>query len=205
MHRISQVSIKNFKSCIDTTILLSEFTPLVGYNNAGKSNCLSAIQWLIRRASLSDKDFYDVSQPIEVVAIIEGVTPQLLNQLPPNQRTSVQRYVEDEKLRIRRLQEQPNIRVADIRLSVWDANINDWVPNPTGLDNAISVLLPEPIRIGAMENAAEDASKAKTTTTIGKLLAEFLEPVKTAHELELNQHLGEIISRISCNGSQRFS
>jgi len=73
-----------------------------------------------------------------------------------------------------------------------------------GIDNAISVLLPEPIRIGAMENAAEDASKAKTTTTIGKLLAEFLEPVKTAHEVELNQHLSEITSRISCNGNQRF-
>ncbi|HBO73009.1 MAG TPA: OLD family endonuclease, partial [Acinetobacter sp.] len=56
-----------------------------------------------------------------------------------------------------------------------------------------------------MENAVEDASKAKTTTTIGKLLAEFLQPVKASHEAELNQHLAEIISRISCNGSQRFS
>ena len=57
MHKISEVIIRNFKSCRDTTLLLSEFTPLVGYNNAGKSNCLSAIQWLIRRASLSDKIF----------------------------------------------------------------------------------------------------------------------------------------------------
>lgn len=204
MHKITEVIIKNFKSCRDTKLLLSEFTPLVGYNNAGKSNCLSAIQWLIRRASLSDKDFYDDSQPIEVIATIEGITTQLLSHLPPNQRTSIQNYVYNEKLKIRRLQEQPNIKVADVKLYVWDAGIADWVPNPTGLDNAINALLPEPIRIGAMENAAEDASKAKTTTTIGKLLAEFLEPVKTAHEVELNQHLSEIKSRISCNGNQRF-
>lgn len=204
MHKISEVIIKNFKSCRDTTLLLSEFTPLVGYNNAGKSNCLSAIQWLIRRVSLSDKDFYDDSQPVEVIATIEGITTQLLSHLPQNQRTSIQNYVDNEKLKIRRLQEQPNIRVADVKLYVWDASISGWVPNPTGLDNAINALLPEPIRIGAMENAAEDASKAKTTTTIGKLLAEFLEPVKTAHEVELNQHLSEITSRISCNGNQRF-
>jgi len=117
---------------MNTTLLLSEFTPLVGYNNAGKSNCLSAIQWLIRRASLSDKDFYDRSQPIEVIATIDGITPQILSHLPQNQRTSIQSYVDDEKLKIRRLQEQPNIKVADVKLYVWNASIADWVPNPTG-------------------------------------------------------------------------
>ncbi len=204
MHKITEVTIKNFKSCIDTKLMLSDFTPLVGYNNAGKSNCLSAIQWLIRKVSLSEKDFYDVSQPIEVIAMIEGISQELLDQLPQNQRTSIERYVINEQLKIRRLQERPNAKVAEVKLSVWDTAASDWFPNPTGLDNAINVLLPEPIRIGAMENAAEDASKAKTTTTIGKLLAEFLEPVKIAHEVELNQHLSEITSRISCNGTQRF-
>lgn len=204
MHKITKVTIKNFKSCSNTEILLSDFTPLVGYNNAGKSNCLSAIQWLIRKSSLTEKDFYDSSQPIEVIATIEGISQQLLGLLPKNQQTAIDRYVVYEQLKIRRLQERPNAKVADVKLSVWDISAAEWIPNPTGLDNAISVLLPEPIRIGAMENAAEDASKAKTTTTIGKLLAEFLEPVKTAHETELNQHLAEITSRISCNGSQRF-
>ncbi|MFB8830659.1 AAA family ATPase [Azotobacter sp. CWF10] len=55
--RISNVQIKNFKSCIDTELRLSGFTPLVGYNNAGKSNCLSAIQWLLRKTSLTEADF----------------------------------------------------------------------------------------------------------------------------------------------------
>jgi len=110
MHKITEVTIKNFKSCIDTKLMLSDFTPLVGYNNAGKSNCLSAIQWLIRKVSLSEKDFYDVSQPIEVIAMIEGISQELLDQLPQNQRTSIERYVINEQLKIRRLQERPNAK-----------------------------------------------------------------------------------------------
>ncbi|MCU8105983.1 ATP-binding protein [Shewanella sp. SM101] len=73
-HKISNVVIKNFKSVIDAEFKLSSFTPLVGYNNAGKSNCLSAIQWLLKKSSLPEKDFFDATQPIEVIATIEGVT-----------------------------------------------------------------------------------------------------------------------------------
>lgn len=204
-HKISNIEIKNYKSCIDTELKLSDFTPLVGYNNAGKSNCLSAIQWLLRKSSLSDKDFYDLTQPVEIIATIEGVSQALLDLMPDRQRNSIESFVIGEELKIRRLQLTPNAKVGDIKLSVWDSANSEWVLNPTGIDNAIKVLLPDPIRIGAMENAAEDASKAKNTTTIGKLLAEFLEPVKIAHELELNRHLTEVGRRISSEGDLRFS
>ncbi|MFB8830660.1 ATP-dependent endonuclease [Azotobacter sp. CWF10] len=117
---------------------------------------------------------------------------------------SIEAYIVNEELKIRRLQEQPGIRASDIRLSVWDPTARNWVVNPTGIDNAINILLPEPIRIGAMENAAEDAAKAKNTTTIGKLLAEFLAPVRSAHEADLNAHLNEVSRRISSNGDLRF-
>lgn len=204
-HKISIVEIKNYKSIVIAELKLSSFTPLVGYNNAGKSNCLSAIQWVLKKSSLSDKDFFDTSQPVEVIATINGVSQALLDLMPPRQKSSIENYVQNETLKIRRIQEAPNVKAAEIRISVWDDSTNDWVVNPTGLDNALSVLLPEPIRIGAMENAAEDASKAKTSTTIGKLLGEFLAPVKTAHEADLNQHLNEVGRRISSDGDMRFS
>lgn len=203
-HKIFNVVIKNYKSVIDAEFKLSSFTPLVGYNNAGKSNCLSAIQWLLKKSSLSEKDFYDVTQPIEVIATIEGVTQPLLDLLPQSQKSAIEKYVQNETLKIRRFQESPSAKPKDIKISVWYEAETDWAVNPTGLDNAISVILPEPIRIGAMENAAEDASKAKTTTTIGKLLAEFLAPVKAAHETELNLHLNEVGRRISSGGDMRF-
>ncbi|MEM5535695.1 AAA family ATPase [Neptuniibacter pectenicola] len=204
-HKISSVEIKNYKSIINAELKLSSFTPLVGYNNAGKSNCLSAIQWILKKSSLSDKDFFDASQPVEVIATINGVSQTLLDLMPARQKSSIENYVQNETLKIRRVQETPNAKAAEIKISVWDDSSNDWTVNPTGLDNALSVLLPEPIRIGAMENAAEDASKAKTSTTIGKLLGEFLAPVKTAHEADLNQHLNEVGRRISSDGDMRFS
>lgn len=204
-HKVSIVEIKNYKSIVKAVLKLSSFTPLVGYNNAGKSNCLSAIQWILKKSSLSDKDFFDSSQSVEVIATINGVSQALLDLMPPRQKTSIENYVQNETLRIRRVQETPNAKVAEIKISVWDDTSNDWAVNPTGLDNALSVLLPEPIRIGAMENAAEDASKAKTSTTIGKLLSEFLTPVKIAHEADLNQHLNEVGRRISSDGDMRFS
>lgn len=204
-HKISSVEIKNYKSIVNAELKLSSFTPLVGYNNAGKSNCLSAIQWILKKSSLSNKDFFDTSQPVEVIATINGVSQALLDLMPGRQKSSIENYVQNETLKIRRVQETPNAKVAEIRISVWDGSTNDWAINPTGLDNALTVLLPEPIRIGAMENAAEDASKAKTSTTIGKLLGEFLVPVKTAHEADLNQHLNEVGRRISSEGDMRFS
>jgi len=98
-HKISNVVIKNYKSVINAEFKLSSFTPFVGYNNAGKSNCLSSIQWLLKKSSLSEKDFYDATQPIEVIATIEGITQTLLDLLPPSQKTSIEKYVQDETLK----------------------------------------------------------------------------------------------------------
>ncbi|WP_305460915.1 ATP-dependent nuclease [Photobacterium leiognathi] len=202
--QITNVTIKNYKSCINTSLQLSGFTPLVGYNNAGKSNCLSALQWLLRKSSLSEKDFNDPANPIEVEADIHGVSQALLDSMPEKQKKSIEKYVEDGVLSIKRVQLVPAAKAAEIKLSVKDPATDRWVVNPTGIDNAINALLPEPIRIGAMENAAEDASKSKNTTTIGKLLAQFLEPVRQAHEKDLNTHLSEVSRRISSDGDLRF-
>lgn len=202
--KITDVTIKNYKSCIDTKLLLSDFTPLIGYNNAGKSNCLSALQWLLRKSSLSDSDFYDKSKPVEVEATIKGITKALLDSMQDKHKRSIEGYIHSETLNIKRVQLLPFDKAADIKLSVLNPASNEWVLNPTGIDNAISALLPEPIRIGAMENAAEDAAKSKTTTTIGKLLAQFLEPVRQAHEQDLNIHLIEVSRRIASDGDMRF-
>lgn len=43
------------------------------------------------------------------------------------------------------------------------------------------MLFPDPIHIGAMENSEEDSSKSKAGTTIGKLLAEIIEPIEATY------------------------
>lgn len=201
---LSRILIKNFRSCKDTEVILSSFTPLVGYNNCGKSNILSAIQWLLRKSSLEKSDFNDSEAEIEVSGLIEGISEAVLELLDAKQRGSIAPYIKSGALRIKRTQQKPNARASEINLFVGAVDDDQWVPNPNGIDNALAALLPEPIRIGAMENAAEDASKAKTTTTIGKLLAEFLHPVRAAHGAELGVHLKEVEKRIAAEGDSRF-
>ena len=52
MHTLAQISISNFRSCKNVSLCLSDFTPIVGYNNAGKSNILAAVEWLIDPSAL---------------------------------------------------------------------------------------------------------------------------------------------------------
>ncbi|WP_314442816.1 ATP-dependent nuclease [Massilia timonae] len=203
---IKDLSIINFRSCKNATVTLSAFTPLVGYNNCGKSNMLSAIQWLLRKSSLDGTDFNDTQKSVEVIGTITGITPDVVDTLDPKQRASIQPYIVAGVLKVRRCQLKPNAKATEILLHVWSMGEGEgkWVPNPNGIDNALSALLPDPIRIGAMENSAEDASKAKTTTTIGKLLAEFLNPVRNAHGQELSQHLLEVERRVTADGDLRL-
>lgn len=206
-HILSEITIRNFKSIRNETFELSEFTPLVGYNNAGKSNMLEAIKWLLRKTALSDSSFHDTALPVEMEGVISGITQAILDQLPENQRTSIQPFLFGDSLSIKRVQPQPNVGVAQIRLLVKDpANIgpaNEWRANPTGLDQAIQALFPEPIHIGAMENAEEDVSKSKNTTTIGKLLAEIIGPIQTSYSTQVQTALDGIKDLLDADGTSR--
>ncbi len=206
-HILSEITIRNFKSIRNETFELSAFTPLVGYNNAGKSNMLEAIKWLLRKTALSDSSFHDTALPVEMEGVISGITQAILDQLPENQRTSIQPFLISDSLSIKRVQPQPNVGVAQIRLLVKDpANIgsaNEWRANPTGLDQAIQALFPEPIHIGAMENAEEDVSKSKNTTTIGKLLAEIIGPIQTSYSTQVQTALDGIKDLLDADGTSR--
>ncbi|HEL2965424.1 TPA: AAA family ATPase [Stenotrophomonas maltophilia] len=198
---ISDLEVLNFRSCISTSLQLTSFTPLVGLNNCGKSNCLTALQWLVRKAKLGLEDFHDPGQPVQVTGTLVGITDADLDVLEGKHRKKIEPHIQDGILRIRRVQEVPG---GEVTLTVLDPATNQWDPNPAGIDNAITALFPDPIRIGAMENAEEDASKAKTTTTIGKLLASMLAAIQEQHEQTLTPHLAAILGMISAEGDDRF-
>ena len=209
MHILSEITIKNFKSIKNQAFELSAFTPMVGYNNAGKSNILEAIKWLLRKTSLTESSFNDANHPVEIEGVISGISQSILEQLPENQLTAIQPYLTIGTISIKRIQQQPNIGVAQIRLLVKDpANIgtaSEWRSNPTGLDQALQALFPEPIQIGAMENAEEDVSKSKNTTTIGKLLAEIIGPIQTSYSMQVQTALNGIKNLLDADGTQRAS
>lgn len=202
---LESVEISNFRSVSSCALQLSPYTPIIGYNNSGKSNSITAIQWLLRRSLLAKTDFNDATLPIEVTGTISGVSAAHVAAMPPAQQRQIAPYIVGEVLKVKRTQPPGAAKVGDIALSVWEPTAATWNANPTGIDNALSALLPEPIRIGAMEDAAEDSAKSKTTTTIGKLLAEFIAPVRTAHHAELSGFLQEISRRVSADGDMRFA
>ena len=206
-HVLSEISIRNFKSIRSEAFELSSFTPLVGYNNAGKSNILEAIKWLLRKTSLTESSFYNRTLPVEMEGKISGISAVILGHLPDNQRTSIEPYLFSDALYIKRIQATPGLSVSQIRLLVRDpANIgttNEWHLNPIGLDQALQALFPEPIYIGAMEDAEEDVSKNKTTTTIGKLLAEIIGPIQAGYSAQVQTALDGIRNLLDAEGGSR--
>ena len=175
--RLDSVKINNFCSCLSVPIDLSDFNPIVGYNNSGKSNILRAINWLLKKSVLTKHYFHATDDPVTVEGVISGITASL-HLLPTNQQTQISPYIDNDKLIIRRRQDQPNCSAKEIKLDVLNPATNTWVPNPTGLDNAIGVLFPEPIYIEAMDDAADDVGKFGARNTIGLLLKYTLEQIK---------------------------
>jgi putative ATP-dependent endonuclease of OLD family len=181
--RLSEVVINNFCSCEGVTVPLSNFNPIVGYNNSGKSNILRAINWLLKKSVLSSHVFFDPKNEITVEGVIENVNLQLL---PPNQQQPVNGYLNGGSLKFRRRQPAPNCPAAQIRIDVFDYQANKWADNPAGLDNALGVLFPEPLYIEAMEDAGEDVGKFGAKNTIGLLLKYVLARINANNAAAVN-------------------
>ncbi|MCP0917370.1 AAA family ATPase [Acinetobacter indicus] len=82
---IKELEILNFRSCKDTQVCLKNFTALIGYNNAGKSNILLAIKFLLEGLSVKSFNYYananNCEEPIEVTALLTNIKDDLLNWL----------------------------------------------------------------------------------------------------------------------------
>lgn len=205
VHHISELKVEGFKSIADATFPLSHYTPMVGYNNAGKTNVLKALAWIIKKSSLPVEDFHRANQPVSVEAEISGVTGEVLDAIGGVHRGRIEPMVVDGKIRIRRVQETPGQRAADIRFEVLklEGGREEWIPNPAGIDPAIAALFPDPIFIGAMENAAEDVAKFGTGTTIGKLLKEIMAPIVERHTPAVARALELVGRQLAANSPEK--
>lgn len=177
--RLEEVQITNFCSCRSVRVLLGDFNPLIGYNNSGKSNVLRAITWLLKKSVLQRQVFWDQTAAIMVEGTISDVNLALL---PANQQGQITPYLTNNSLRFRRRQDSPSVPATQVRIEVLNPNTGQWDTNPTGLDNAIGVLFPEPLYIQAMEDAAEDVGKFAAKNTIGLLLKYTLDRIRNSNQ-----------------------
>jgi predicted ATP-dependent endonuclease of OLD family len=206
-HLLEKITLRNFRSIQNSDFLLSNYTALIGYNNAGKTNVLDGIKWLLRKTSLTESDFYNKEQPVEIEGVLTGITSDLLEKLETKHKKVIEKYVVDEKLTIKRYQEKPDVSATKILLYVKDPNEtnseNEWKKNPTGIDNAIGNLFPEPIQVQAMENAEEDISKSKSGTTIGKLIGEIIRPIEEKYSGEVKEQMKGLKKILEADGEER--
>jgi putative ATP-dependent endonuclease of the OLD family len=177
--KLEEVVINNYCSCHALILPLSDFNPIIGYNNSGKSNILRAIAWLLRKSVLPAHCFGDLNSPVTVEGIISTVNIDLL---PANQQAQVAPYIAGGRLRFRRRQDAPNATAAQVKIDVLDPKTGNWTANPTGLDNAIASLFPDPLYIEAMDDAAEDVARFAAKNTIGLLIKYTIEQIKTSNQ-----------------------
>ncbi|MGF6644003.1 ATP-dependent nuclease [Paraburkholderia sp. GAS82] len=189
--RLEEVVIHNYCSCSSVRVSLSSFNPIIGYNNSGKSNILRAISWLLRKSVLPTAAFHNSTVPVIVEGLISAVN---VNLLPPNQRNQIDPFITQGQLRFRRRQDIPNAPAGQIKVDVLNPQTGQWDANPTGLDNAIGVLFPDPLYIEAMDDAADDISRFAAKNTIGLLLKYTLDQIRANNAAALNNVLTDLQS-----------
>ncbi len=205
--RLSRVTIQNLKACKHCDLHLSDMTPLVGYNNAGKSTILEAIEWLLAKSKLDPADFGDAGQPVLVAGEIVGITNTVLEGLEDSHRKVMEEWVKGGRLWVLRRQAASGKPELQIRRTVYDVDnlSRDWDKNPRGIEEAIHAIFPEPILVAAMKEAEPDVGEAKASNTIGKLLKDVTDEIMETAGEDLQQALAVLRSHLEHGGERRLS
>lgn len=91
--RLSEITISNLRSIRRETFPLSHFTALIGYNNAGKTNILMGIRWLLSHFTLNISFFDDAKIPVEVEGLFEGISEAVLDRLGDEKSKAISPYL----------------------------------------------------------------------------------------------------------------
>lgn len=208
MHKIGFIDIVGLRACYHVSMPVASFTPLVGQNNVGKSTILFALAWVLKPGALEQSDFSKTGEPVVVTARIDGITEEILKLIPePKHQAAIAPFCASGSMWIRVVAKSPGAK--GFTCEVFDVESyqgNDipmaWRDYPTGLPQAVAALLPEALRIDAMEDLGEDLGKAKAGSTMKLLLDLIMGPIIEAHA-ELATAMQTVQSILGAQGKSR--
>lgn len=185
--RLSEITISNLRSIQRQTFPLSNFTALIGYNNAGKTNILMGIRWLLSRFSLDISYFDNPNRPVEVIGVFEGITENVLKRLGDDKAEVIRPFLCNGMLRVKKIQRIPGGTPESIEFWVFTPSNHrnngrkDWNRVNDDFNQAFSRMFPESIAIWDFEG-----NQAFT-----KLLHEIFKPLERRFGSELEETLGK--------------
>ena len=191
--RLSEITISNLRSIQRQTFPLSGFTALIGYNNAGKTNILMGIRWLLSRFSLDISFFDDPNNPVEVEGLFEGITETVLNRLGEEKAAEIKPFLSGDGIRIKKIQRVPGEVPENIEIWAFipphrrSDKRKDWVRCGDAFRHAFNRMFPSPIAIWDFEG-----NEAFT-----KLLHEIFKPLERRFGDEFNEILGKFSDMLS--------
>ncbi|WP_079046069.1 ATP-dependent nuclease [Carbonactinospora thermoautotrophica] len=101
--KISCLRVKNFRALRDVEIPLSQFTCLVGENNAGKSTVLRALDLFLTGGKVEDADRFDPAEPVRIEVRLEGIDERDLARIGDVRRERIAAELVDGALRLVRI------------------------------------------------------------------------------------------------------
>ena len=190
--RLSRITISNLRSIQRETFPLSDFTALIGYNNAGKTNILMGIRWLLANFSLDISYFDDPNHPVEAEGLFEGITEQVLNRLGDEKAAEVEPFLSGTTLRVKKVQRIPGELPGNIEFWAFcppngKRKGKDWVRVNDKFTAAFNRMFPESIAIWDFEG-----NQAYT-----KLMHEIFKPLERKFGGELSQVIEQFTELLS--------
>jgi predicted ATP-dependent endonuclease of OLD family len=96
---ISNISVTNFKGLKDIDVPLSQFSCIIGENNAGKSTFMQALLLFLKGNKLSpNDDYYDNSKDVLITVEFCNISEDELEALGEGHREKLEKYIKDGKL-----------------------------------------------------------------------------------------------------------
>ena len=96
---ISKIIVENYKGLKSVDVPLSQFSCIVGENNAGKSTFMQALLLFLKGNKLStNDDYYDCKQDVLIIVEFSNISDVELENLGEGHRDKLKKYINDGKL-----------------------------------------------------------------------------------------------------------